>query len=138
MRRAGHSSTRATAAPGSPWRPCRPPETSPLDGEEGRELAERFDAIAATSIPEILDWAESYRGARAGVVENVEELLATGSAWLHGRVRRGTAAGARDQGRALEAFGVLSQCRKALAQRNANPQMVAERALLALREASGR
>ena len=32
---------------------------------------------------------------------------------------------------------VLRQCRKALAQRNANPQMVAERALRALAEVEG-
>ncbi len=36
----------------------------------------------------------------------------------------------------LDAFGTLQSCRKALVQRNANPQMVAERALFALREAS--
>ena len=38
----------------------------------------------------------------------------------------------------LEAWRSLSACRKDLAQRNANPQMVAERALLALREACAR
>ena len=37
----------------------------------------------------------------------------------------------------LDAFRALSECRKDLAQRNANPQMVAERALFALRAASG-
>ena len=31
----------------------------------------------------------------------------------------------------------LAHCRKTLVQRNANPQMVAERALLALHEAAG-
>ena len=32
--------------------------------------------------------------------------------------------------------GTLNDCRKTLSQRNANPQMVVERALLALREAA--
>jgi hypothetical protein len=36
----------------------------------------------------------------------------------------------------LDAFRTLSDCRKTLAQRNANPQMVVERALLALRESA--
>jgi hypothetical protein len=37
--------------------------------------------------------------------------------------------------RELDAFRELSSCRRSVAQRNANPQMVAERALLALRGA---
>jgi hypothetical protein len=37
----------------------------------------------------------------------------------------------------VDAFRELQACRKALAQRNANPQLVAERALMALREALG-
>jgi hypothetical protein len=40
----------------------------------------------------------------------------------------------RDVSRGLDAFRTLSDCRKTLSQRNANPQMVVERALLALRE----
>jgi hypothetical protein len=41
-------------------------------------------------------------------------------------------------GAALDAHQVVSACRKALVQRNANPQMIAERALLALRDAAAR
>lgn len=62
------------------------------------------------------------------------ELLGVGAAWLHEEIARGAGEG-RDVRGALGAFGELSECRKALAQRNANPQMVAERALLSLREA---
>ena len=36
---------------------------------------------------------------------------------------------------ALRAFATLQKCRKGLAQRNANPQMMAERALIALHDA---
>ena len=54
-------------------------------------------------------------------------------------VRRRAADGRPDAELAIraDAFRELQQCRKALAQRNANPQMVAERALMALREAIG-
>jgi hypothetical protein len=45
---------------------------------------------------------------------------------------------AREVRAELEAFRTLSLCRRDLAQRNANPQMVAERALLAVRNAIGR
>ena len=38
----------------------------------------------------------------------------------------------------LDAFQTLNDCRKTLSQRNANPQMVVERALLALRESARR
>jgi hypothetical protein len=35
----------------------------------------------------------------------------------------------------LSGFRTLASCRKELSQRNANPQMIAERALLAVRDA---
>ena len=47
-------------------------------------------------------------------------------------------AGRRDLRRELDAFDTLEACRKSLIQRNANPQMVAERALLALRGTAAR
>jgi hypothetical protein len=56
------------------------------------------------------------------------------SAWLHAGVVRDAGAGSALAPR-LEAWRTLQACRKALVQRNANPQLVAERALLALREA---
>jgi DNA polymerase-3 subunit delta' len=111
----------------------RPPETDP---DEDPEWAERLSRIQDASVPEILDWAEGYRGARAPAAAGVAELLERGFAWLRRRIAarvREAGAGVR---RELDAGHVLSACRRDLAQRNANPQMVAERALLALREAA--
>ncbi len=111
-----------------------PSPTSPEAPEDVRALAERLSGVARLSLPDLLDWAEEFRGPRAIAAQQVNALLAVGSAWLHERIA--DAAGARhDAEAALGAFATLSECRKALAQRNANPQMVAERALLSLREA---
>ena len=108
--------------------------------EETRDLAARLDALAGQSMPDLLDWAEAFRGPRAVAAEEVQQLLATASAWLRADVRglaqRGEATAAPTQAR-LDAFQTLASCRKELVQRNANPQMVAERALFALREAAG-
>jgi len=99
-------------------------------------MRERFDGIATAAIPDLLDWAAEYRGVRATVVGGVEEFLETASLWL----RDGVVATVRETGggvtRDLDAFRTLSDCRKTLSQRNANPQMVVERALLALRESA--
>jgi DNA polymerase III delta prime subunit len=104
--------------------------------EDVRDLAARIEALPGAGLLEILDWAEGYRGARAEAADGVARLLATASAWLRHDVRRRAASGGtRELGARVEAFRELQACRKALAQRNANPQMVAERALLALREA---
>jgi len=117
-----------------------PPPRRPLDDpdapEEERALAERLASLARADLPALLDWAEEYRGARAPAAEGVGRLLATGGAWLHERVRARVLAGEADAARELAAFDVLRDCRRSLVQRNANPQMVAERALLALREAA--
>jgi DNA polymerase III delta prime subunit len=121
------------------WPPPRPETLLGADvAPELRALVERIEALARTDVPEVLDWAEEYRGARADAAAAVERLLATGSAWLHARTRAAAAAGRRDLAAGLDAFAALGRCRRALAQRNANPQMVAERALLALREAAAR
>lgn len=99
-------------------------------------MRERFDGIATTTIPDLLDWAAEYRGARATVVDGVEDFLETASLW----VRDGVLSAVRDSDvdvtRNLDAFRTLNDCRKTLSQRNANPQMVVERALLALRESA--
>ena len=58
------------------------------------------------------------------------------SAWLQDRVQRRVDAAQGDLRLQLDAHRELAECRKSLDQRNANPQMVAERALLALRRAS--
>ncbi len=108
--------------------------TSADASEEVRALAERIANAARIPLPELLDWAEEFRGPRAIAATRLNELLAVGSAWLHEQIGRAADDG-RDPGSALGAFATLSACRKSLAQRNANPQMVAERALLSLREA---
>ena len=111
------------------------------DGSDHAELSARINGIARTPLPELLDWAAEHRGARATVVDGVNELLETASGWLRDQVaasvHAGNSAGASIEAQ-LDAFGTLNDCRKTLSQRNANPQMVAERALLALREAASR
>jgi DNA polymerase III delta prime subunit len=108
--------------------------TSPEAPDEVRALAERIASTARLTLPELLDWAEEFRGPRAIAAARLNDLLAVASAWLHGEITR-SAEEHREPDGALGAFATLSECRKSLAQRNANPQMVAERALLSLREA---
>ncbi len=112
------------------------------DDSEHADLSARIDAIATTPMPELLDWAAEHRGARATVVDGVNELLEAASCWLRDRVAASVYSGHGSEGGSIEAqldaFGTLNDCRKTLSQRNANPQMVAERALLALREAVSR
>lgn len=110
-----------------------PPPARLDDQPEARALAERLAGAGALEVPALLDWAEEYRGARAEAASAVGGLLRTASLWLRDRVV--ARAGAGDVARELVAFAELQACRKALAQRNANPQMVAERALLAVRGA---
>jgi len=113
----------------------RPPAPdAPEAPEAARALAARLARLPRQSLPELLDWAEEFRGARAVAAGGVLELLGVASAWLHARVC-GEASGADGAAPRLEAWRTLQACRKALVQRNANPQLVAERALLALREA---
>jgi DNA polymerase-3 subunit delta' len=111
-----------------------PSPTSPEAPEDVRALAQRISEAARLSLPDLLDWAEEFRGPRAIAAAQVNELIAVGAACLHEQIDR-AARGGRSADAALDAYATLSQCRKALAQRNANPQMVAERALLSLREA---
>jgi DNA polymerase III delta prime subunit len=102
---------------------------------ERGSLVSRLDQIGSAGLPDLLDWAEQYRGNRARAAEGVETLLEVGSEWLRERVSHAVDAGRRDVRRELDAHKALSTCRKDLVQRNANPQMVAERALLAVRGA---
>jgi hypothetical protein len=111
------------------------------DDPERAELAARINAIARTPLPELLDWAAEHRGARATVIDGVNELLETASSWLRDQVAAAVQSSSSVGGEIesqLDAFGTLNDCRKTLSQRNANPQMVVERALLALREAASR
>jgi DNA polymerase-3 subunit delta' len=116
----------------------RPAPADPLRDPERRELVARLDALGSATLPELLDWAQEYRGARAPAAEAVGELLETSGAWLRARVADAARQPRRDLRAELKAHRVLSACRKTLVQRNANPQMVAERALLTLRETVSR
>jgi DNA polymerase III subunit delta' len=111
----------------------RPGPEAPEDDPQRRELVARLEALATASLPALLDWAEEYRGARSEAQEEVERLLEIGAAWLRRRVAARLREAEADPSAELQAHSVLSACRKALVQRNANPQMVVERALLALR-----
>ena len=112
----------------------RPAPDSPEATDEEHALAARLASLPELTIPALLDWAEEFRGARAVAASGVAELLGVASAWLHDGVCR-DAADAAAVRRRLDAWQTLRACRQALGQRNANPQLVAERVLLALREA---
>jgi len=112
-----------------------------LDEDEARErdeLIARFDDMPRATLPDLLDWAEEYRGSRAEAAERVEGLLRVGSDWLRARVKTLIVDDDPAVRRELDAFRTLTSCRKDLAQRNANPQMVAERALIAVRTSVAR
>ncbi len=111
-----------------------PPEDLLADPERS-ELVDRIGRLGSTHTPDLLDWAAEYRGARADAAVEVHRLLETGAAWLHRRVIERIREPGCDVRRELDANHELSDCRKVLDQRNANPQMVAERALLALQGA---
>jgi len=106
--------------------------------EEIAELATRFDDIGQLGLPALLEWAEEYRGARAVAAAKVEKLLATGQGWLRERTADEVAERGRDVSPLVDAFRELTRCRRDLASRNANPQMVAERGLFAVRGALSR
>jgi DNA polymerase III delta prime subunit len=110
----------------------QPPPRDVLADPDRAEMVSRLDGIARASVPDLLDWAEEYRGARADAAARVETLLETASAWLERGIRERLPDDAPDVRPALEACRTLSGCRKSLVQRNANPQMVAERALFAV------
>jgi hypothetical protein len=106
--------------------------------EEIGAIVARFDDIERLALPDLLDWAEEYRGARAVAAEKVQTLLGVGCEWLRERVGVAVHEPGRSLTRELDAFRTLSHCRRDLVQRNANPQMIAERGLFAVREAVGR
>ncbi len=110
----------------------------PLADPEHGETVARLDGLGRVGAPDLLDWASEYRGARAPAAQGVQGLLDVASAWLERRVAERATTHGRDLHPELDAHRVLADCRKSLVQRNANPQMVAERALFALREAVAR
>ncbi len=115
-----------------------PPDDDPLSGPDAEELVGRLEALGGVRPHEILDWAEEFRGARAPAAARVHRLLEVSGAWLRQRVRQRVGDGEGDVRQQLDAHAELAECRKSLDQRNANPQMVAERALLALQHAAAR
>jgi hypothetical protein len=106
--------------------------------EETAALIDRFDGIEQLALPDLLDWAEEYRGPRAATAERVELLLGAASAWLRECTENRIHETDRDVHPLLDAYRDISSCRRDLVQRNANPQMVAERSLFAVRGAVGR
>lgn len=108
-----------------------PDRRDPLAPPEAASWVGRLDGLPRAPLVDLLDWAEEFRGPRAPAAEQLEAWLALASAWLRRRIgeRVGLGRGVRSE---LDAARVLSECRQALVQRNANPQMTAERALIAL------
>jgi len=98
------------------------------------QIVETLDSLRGRSIGEILDFAEQYRGARAVAAESVTELIDVSAQWLSDEVKAQVALGESPATRQLDAHRSLQQLRRDLIQRNANPQMVAERLLLGLRD----
>jgi len=93
-----------------------------------------LDGLRSRSVGEILDVAEQYRGVRAVAAESVTELIDVSAAWLVEDVKARVAAGETPATRELDAHRSLQQLRRDLISRNANPQMIAERLLLGLRD----
>jgi DNA polymerase III delta prime subunit len=104
-----------------------PPRTS--------ELVALLDGLRGRGVAQILDAAEAYRGGRAESAEAVTELIDVSGSWIRERVLAQVERGERPSLRALDAHRSLQKLRRELLQRNANPQMVAERLLFGLRDA---
>jgi hypothetical protein len=107
--------------------PAAPPRTS--------ELVALLDGLRGHSVSQILDAAEAFRGGRAEAAEAVTELIDVSGAWLRERVTARVHRDERPSPRELDAHRSLQKLRRDLVQRNANPQMVAERLLFGLRDA---
>jgi len=101
--------------------------------EDIRAWVDWLGRIQSLSVSELLEFAEDFRGARAPAAGAAARWLETASLWL--RDRMAETIDERDPRGELIAFREMQACRKALAQRNANPQMVVERSLLALQDA---
>lgn len=108
----------------------RDPATPPAVAE----IVALLDALHGRSVPRVLDDALAFRGVRAEAAEAVAQLIDVAGGWLRERVGEQIARGERPRTRELDAFKGLLQLRRDLVQRNANPQMVAERLLFGLRD----
>jgi len=105
--------------------------------QEIAALTARLDQLTAIATTDLLNWAEEFRGERAVMAAAVEVLLTTSSEWLREKTVGASRAGQQHLHGPLEAFRTLQRCRSDLVTRNANPQMVAERALMTLQAATG-
>lgn len=103
--------------------------------EDVRSLVARLDAIHTLGMPQLLDWAEEFRGKRDVTLEQVDEFLAISCDWLHERVLRAVREGRGAVDGELEAYRTILSCRRELTRRNTNVQMTAERTLFAIRSA---
>ena len=87
------------------------------DDPDVQELLTRLEELPRLGVPQLLDWAEDYRGPRAIAAAGTNQLLGVATHWLHGRLchaaEAGAQAGTLDGG--LRAFSTLQSCRKALA-----------------------
>ena len=99
------------------------------------EIVQMLDELGGQSVGQLLDFAEQYRGARAAAAEGVTELIDGSAEWLRMEVKDHVGRGEAPPTRSLDAHRSLQQLLRDLVQRNANPQMVAERLLLGLRDA---
>ncbi len=104
--------------------------------EEVAAIVSLLDDLRGQSVGQLLDFAEQYRGARAIAAEGVTRLIDVSAEWLREEIKGRVARGEPTRTRALDAHRSLQQLRRDLIQRNANPQMVAERLLLGLRDAT--
>ena len=115
-------------------------ETRALRGPDAEEdvveIVSMLDGLRGRSVGEVLDFAENYRGARAVAAESVTELIDVSAEWLRQDVKARVERGDTPTVRTLDAYRSVQQLRRDLIQRNANPQMVAERLLLGLRDAT--
>jgi hypothetical protein len=108
---------------------------APDISEDAALIVQTLDGIHEKSVGQLLDFAEQYRGARAPAAESVTELIDISAEWLREEVKTRVEQGTTPSVRSLDAHRSLQQLRRDLIQRNANPQMVAERLLLGLRDA---
>jgi DNA polymerase-3 subunit delta' len=102
--------------------------------ESVSQIVETLDQLGQQSVGDLLDFAEQYRGGRAVAAEAVTELIDVSAQWLCEEVKTAALRGDRPSTRELDAHRSLQQLRRDLITRNANPQMVAERLLLGLRD----
>jgi len=117
--------------PAAPQVGLRDPGATPATNE----IVALLDDLRGCSVSRILDAAEAYRGGRAESALAVTELIDVSGTWLRERVTSRVESGERPSLRELDAHRSLQKLRRDLVQRNANPQMVAERLLFGLRDA---